>query len=108
MKNKNLSTYDEYVSKMSEKRRKKFEEGYQKFLLSELIYAIMQEDEISVRELAKLAGISPTIVQGFRSGLKPNITMQSFIKILGALDCCLIVKKGNVKFPIDLPLHQRN
>jgi hypothetical protein len=30
----------------------------------------MEQDDISVRKLARLAGISPTIVQAIRSGTK--------------------------------------
>ncbi len=64
--------------------------------------AIMKNDAVSVRELAKAAGISTAIIQGVRSGEKPNITTQSFFKILQALDCSLIVKKDNHMFPLEL------
>jgi len=84
MTKKILSTYDEHLKGMTKARRKKFDEGYRDLLLSELLIAIMQEDTISVRELAKAAGISPTIIQGVRSGASQNVTMQSFLKIMSA------------------------
>jgi len=62
MNKKIKSTYDEHIESLSPKRLKKFKEGYKDFALSELILAIMEQDEISVRKLAKIAGVSPTVV----------------------------------------------
>jgi DNA-binding Xre family transcriptional regulator len=103
MNKKVLSTYDEHIKNMSKARRKKFDEGYRELLLSELLIAVMQEDEVSVRELAKAAGISPTIVQGVRSGTSQNITMQSFLKMMKALGCSLVVEKNKLRLPLELP-----
>ncbi|HXW86128.1 MAG TPA: helix-turn-helix transcriptional regulator [Candidatus Bathyarchaeia archaeon] len=85
MNKKIKSTYDEVVEKFSPQEKKKFEEGYKELLLSELVLAIMAEDEISVRELAKMADISPTIIQSMRSGSKSNYSLESFYKILKTL-----------------------
>lgn len=102
---KKLSTYDEYIQKLTKEERKKFEEGYRDFVLSELLIAIMEEDEVSVRELAKAAKLSPTIIQGIRSGTKPNVTIKSFLKILQALGCSLVIEKGENQYPLHLPNH---
>lgn len=103
MSKKVVSTYDEHVQSLTPRQRKKFEEGYKDFLLSELLAALMKEDEISVRELAKAAGISPTIVQGARSGSQKNITMNSFLKMMSKLGCSLVVEKGKDRFPLIMP-----
>lgn len=97
-----LSTYEEFVQSMTAKQRKAHEEGYRKFVLSELLLAIMENDSVSVRKLAKEAGISPAIIQGIRSGEKQNITTQSFFKILQALGCSIVVQKDNEFFPLEL------
>lgn len=101
-KKKILTTHDEFIKSMTPKQKKEYDKGYQEFLLSELLLAIMKNDAVSVRELAKAAGISATIVQGVRSGEKQNITTQSFFKILDALGCSLIVRKDNHLFPLTL------
>ena len=101
-KNVSESTYDRFIKNMSPARKKKFDEGYRDFILSELLIALMKEDEVSVRELAKEAGLSSAIVQGIRSGTKQNITLQSFLKILNALGCSLIVKKNKETYPLEL------
>ena len=106
MNKRPLSTYDEYVQSLSKKDRKRFEEGYQEFLLSELIVAIMKEDEISIRKLAQEAKISPTVVQDMRSGKKNNFTMRTFLKILEALGYLLIVEKqseSSRRFVVSMP-----
>ncbi len=97
------TTYDRHIAKMSPERKKKFDEGYRDLVLSELLLALMKEDEISVRQLAREAGLSSAIVQGIRSGTKTNITLQSFLKIMEALGCSLIVKKDQHTYPLELP-----
>ncbi len=89
------STIDEFVESLSAKERKKFEEEYRELLLSEMILAAMQQDEISVRKLAKLAGVSPTIIQGIRSGTRKNVSVQSFLKILQGLGCNRLIIERN-------------
>lgn len=46
---------------------------------------------MSVKKLATAAGISPTIIQGLRSGLRANITIDTLSKILDALDYQIIL-----------------
>ena len=82
MTKKTKSTIQEFVNSLSPKELKKYKEERQEFILSELILAAMEKDNISVRKLAKLAGLSPTIVQAMRSGTKKDFTLQSFLKIL--------------------------
>lgn len=60
---KQKSTFERIMEAKTPAQRKKYEEGYRDFLLSEMILAAMEEDDISVRKLAKLANISSTIVQ---------------------------------------------
>ena len=44
-----------------------FEKGYNEFLISEFMIEKMEEENISVRELAKEAKVSPTTIQNLRS-----------------------------------------
>ena len=85
------------MQSLSPKEFKAYKKGYQEFLLSELVIAAMQEDTISVRKLAKAAGISPTIVQEIRSGKRKNLSLQSFFKILDALGYSFILEKPGKK-----------
>lgn len=93
MNKKINSSYDEFIKSLSEKERSEFEKEYKEFLLSELIVALMNDNDMSVRKLAKAAGISPTIVQELRSGKKRNVTLQSFINILDSMGYSLVVEK---------------
>ena len=90
---KQKSTYDEFIESMTPKQRKKFEEEYKDLLISEMLIAAMKQDNISVRELAKEAGISPTIIQGIRSGTRENVAFNSVLKILSALGYKLRAEK---------------
>ena len=85
MNKKVTSTSDIFIKSLTQKELKKFKDGYKDFALSELLLAVMEHDEISVRKLAKIAGVSPTIVQAMRSGAKKDFTMQSFFKVLKGL-----------------------
>lgn len=82
---KTKSTYEKFLEKLSPKEKKEFDEGYRELLLSELLLAIMEQDEVSVRELAKMAKVSPTIVQAMRSGTRTNYSLDTFYKILKSL-----------------------
>ena len=55
------------------KQKKKFDKEYNNFLLSEFILEKMEEENISVRELARKAEVSPTIIQKLRNNKIPII-----------------------------------
>ena len=76
-KNKPMSTYDELMQDLEFKR--KHEESYRELVLSELLLAIMAEDNISIRSLAKQAGISPTIIR-YKKWQKRQSDTQNFFK----------------------------
>lgn len=79
-----------------------YKKEYKELLLSEMLLAAMEEDDVSVRKLAKAAGVSPTIIQGIRSGTSENITIKSLMKILKALGCSLVIEKNGNRLPLDL------
>ena len=57
MAGKTMSTYEREMKDPSFKEQ--FEKEYKEFALSELLLAMMEEDDMSVRGLAKAVGISP-------------------------------------------------
>jgi DNA-binding Xre family transcriptional regulator len=83
MKKKSKSTYEKFIEDSEQKDLLDLE--YKELLLSELLIAAMKHDRISVRKLAAAAGVSPTIIQGLRSGSKTNITLDTLSKILDAV-----------------------
>jgi Helix-turn-helix. len=100
---KQKSTVEELVESLSPREMKQFDEEYKELLLSELLLAAMQQDDVSVRKLAKLAGISPTVVQAMRSGAKKDFSMQSFFKVLKGLGCKRFMVELNGQFiPLDI------
>ncbi len=103
MNKKSKSTYDKHVESLSPKRKEEFDEGLKELALSEMILALMEQDEVSVRKLAEVAGVSPTVVQAMRSGVDKDFTMNSFFKILKGLGCKKIMlefKNQNIPFDI--------
>lgn len=93
MNKKITTTYDRFVNKMSAREKRAFDQEYNELLLSELLIALMQQNEISIRKLAEAANISPTIIQGIRAGKRKNLTLQSFLNILEALGYSLVIEK---------------
>ncbi len=57
------STFDTFIESLSPEECKKFNEEYRIFALSELILAAIAKDNVSVKKLAKIAKVSPTIIQ---------------------------------------------
>lgn len=83
MKKSIKSTYDQIIS--DPKRKEKIDQEYQRLLISELILAAIEKDDSSVRELAKEAGVSPTIIQELKTSKRSNITLETFNKVLNAI-----------------------
>ncbi len=92
MPNKVVSTFEREMQNPSFK--KSFQEGYQDFLLSELLIAMMEGDEKSVRVLAKETNLSPTVIQNLRSGSQTDIKLSNFINISHACGFHIVLEKG--------------
>lgn len=80
MTKKAKSTFDAFVQDSEQKAL--LEQEYRDLLVSELLLAAMEQDHLSVRKLAEAAGVSPTVIQGLKSGTKTNITIDTLSKIL--------------------------
>ena len=90
--NKPLSTYER---KMKDRKFKKaYKQSYKELLFSELLISIMQSDDKSVRELAKEAHLSPSVIQDIRSGKQHDIKVSNLIKIAHAFGYEVILQKG--------------
>lgn len=89
------STFDEFITK-NPKQKKKFEKEYNDFLLSEFILEKMTQENISVRELAKKADVSPTIIQKLRnSRTADKITYHTFIAVINSLGYKVNIERIN-------------
>lgn len=88
---KQVSTFERMMQ--NEEFKTEFDKGYKDFVISELILALMEKDHISVRKLAKEAGLSTSIIQNIRSGKKNNMTIKSFYNILTSLNCEIQIKR---------------
>jgi transcriptional regulator with XRE-family HTH domain len=97
--NKPLSTFER---KMKNPRFKKaFEKGYKKLLFSELMISIMEGDDVSIRNLAKEAGISKSVIQNLRSGKQSDIKVSNLIKIAHAFGYEVILQKGKERLMLE-------
>ena len=79
------STFDKFITN-NPKEKAKFEKEYNDFLLSEFILEKMEEENLSVRELAKKADVSPTIIQKLRkSDTAEKINYGTFMAVINSL-----------------------
>ena len=74
-------------------RRRKFEKGYNEFLINEFLLEAMDENRISVRKLAENAKVSPAIIQRIRSGESSNITLKKLNTIAAVLGYRITFRK---------------
>ena len=106
-KNKSqLSIFDQEMQSTTFK--KSFDEAYKEFALLELLLALMEdEDNVSVRKLAKAAGLSATSIQEMRSGEQADTKASNFLHIANELGYSVVLEKEgkrihlgkNEKFP---------
>jgi len=101
MKKNENTTVGKYLKSMSPERRKKFEQTYKEHLISEMLIAAMHNDDVSVRELAKRADVSPAIVQALRSGTKKNITIKTISKIMKPFGFSVALVKDDLVLPFE-------
>jgi len=91
------STYERLIHEDAEFEND-LKKRYREFVLSELLLALMEEDHLSIRKLAKEAGVSPSLIQDLRSGKKDNLTFKSFSNIVEALGYDIVLEKRNKRF----------
>jgi transcriptional regulator with XRE-family HTH domain len=86
------TTFDKFINNDPDEK-KKFEKEYNYFLLSEFILEKMEEENISVRALAKKAGVSPTVIQKLRGKNAEKITFSTFTSVLNSLGYEISIEK---------------
>ena len=95
---KPVSTLDRWLENPAFK--KSFEKEYKEFLLSELVHAIMAEDNKSVRALANELGVSKTVIQNIRSGEQTDMKLSNFLKMTHAYGFQLVLEKGDQRIAL--------
>lgn len=98
MSKKPISTFEREMKNV--KFKKAFQKSYKELLLSELLIAIMEKDDKSVRELAKEVGISPTVIQKIRSGKQDDLKVSNFVSIVHVFGYKVILEKEDERFEI--------
>ncbi len=102
MTKKTSSTTQEFLDSLTPRQKKQFADGYRKLALSEMVLSAMNQDKVSVRKLAKIAGVSPTVVQAMRSGQKDDFTIKSLFKVLNSLGYTLLLEKDGETISLDI------
>lgn len=98
MNNKVKTTFEREMK--NAKFKKAFDESYKELVLSELLVTAMEEDNKSVRELAKEVHLSPTLIQNIRSGKQDDLKFKNFISIFHACGYDVVLEKGNKRIPL--------
>ena len=78
------TTFDKFINS-DPKRKEEFDKEYNEFLLSEFVLEKMETEHISIRDLAKKAGVSPTVIQKIRSKNAERINFRTFTIVLNSL-----------------------
>lgn len=78
---------------------KAYQEEYRELVLSELLLALMEEDDKSVRQLAKEAGISATAIQNIRSGKSEDMRLKNFVGVVKAFGYSIVLEKDGHRIP---------
>ena len=86
------TTFDKYINNKPQEREK-FDREYADFLLSEFVLEKMEKENISVRTLAKRAGVSPKIIQKIRSKDAEKINYRTFSSVLNSLGYRINIEK---------------
>lgn len=96
---KPLSTYERKMK--DPKFKKAYQKSYKELLFSELMISMMDDEEKSVRGLAKEAKISPSVIQDLRAGKQNDIKLSNLIKIAHAFGFEIILKRGDTSLMLN-------
>ncbi len=96
---KKKSTYDQLMQ--DKEFKKEFEKEYDEFLLSELVLAVMENDNVSVRKLAKASKLSPAVIQKICNGQQKDIKIKNFISIMQECGYNVILEKGDQRINLN-------
>lgn len=97
-KDNQMTTADRW--KQDVEFNKMAEAGYRELALSELLLAIMAEDEKSIRQLAKAVGLSPTSIQKVRSGQSKDMGLHNFMNVVEACGYKMVLEKGTERIAL--------
>lgn len=86
------TTFDKFINN-NPKEREIFEKEYNDFLLSELVLQKIEEKNISIKTLAKEAGVSPAIIQKMKNKDSETITYRTFSNVLKTLGYKISIEK---------------
>ena len=79
-----MTTFEQFF-KDNPDQKEIYNKEYSDFLLSEFMLEQMEAQNISVRELAKKADVSPTVIQKLRSKDAQKINLTTFTSVLKSL-----------------------
>ena len=79
-----MTTFEKFFAENPE-QKDIYEKEYNDFLLSEFMLEQMEAQHISVRELAKKADVSPTVIQKLRSKDSQKENLTTFTSVLRSL-----------------------
>ena len=79
-----MTTFEQFF-KDNPGQKEIYDKEYSDFLLSEFMLEQMEAQNISVRELAKRADVSPTVIQKLRSKDSQKVNLTTFTSVLRSL-----------------------
>ena len=89
---KPLSTVERWMQKPGFKDG--VEREYELLKLYELVHAMMDSQDKSVRKLAEEVGVSKTVIQNLRSGQQKDIKLSNFLRVTQACGFQLVLQKN--------------
>ncbi len=79
-----MTTFENFFAENPE-QKEIYDKEYNDFLLSEFMLEQMEAQHISIRELAKQADVSPTVIQKLRSKDSQKINLTTFTAVIRCL-----------------------
>ena len=90
-----MTTFEQFF-KDNPEQKEIYDKEYSDFLLSEFMLEQMEAQNISVRELAKKADVSPTVIQKLRSKDAQKVNLTTFTSVLKSLGYQIKLEKVSV------------
>lgn len=70
MTKKVKSRHDEFIESLTPKQKEEYDKEFKELVISEMILAAKENDQVAVKKLAKMAGLTPAMAQKICRGSK--------------------------------------
>ncbi len=103
---KYTSTAEVLIESLSPHDKREYQQDYIQLSMNELLHEAMQKNDINIRKLAKISGVSSDSISDILKDTKEEVNMRHIIALLNSLGYKFFVEKNGEAISLDSSIVQ--